>query len=357
MPIKIIRQNITKIKCCAIVNPTNHKLEPTGGVDLAIHTVAGKELYNECKMLGGLNVGEAKITKGYNLPCKYVIHTVGPRWQGGNNNEEKQLEKCYKSALDLARENNCYEVAFPLIASGLYGFPKEKVLRIAMNTISEFLLNNEMQVYIVVYDKEAYSISEKLYSGISSYIDDNYTDDTFDYVERRARSINDSYEDSSFDDFGIFSNDDFEEFFDDESDDLHICANKQVCKQGSLTSLDNILNNLDKGFAETLFYYIDKKGITDVECYKRANVDKKTFSKIKCNKSYRPSKITAISFVIALHLNLEEANHLLGTLGMCLSSSSIFDLIIKYFIETGSYETIFDVNEALYKFDQATLGV
>ena len=339
MPLKIIRQDITKIKCDAIVNPTNEDLFPGGGVDLAIHIAAGNKLLQACQALGGLRIGQAKVTPAFDLSARFVIHTVGPLWQGGENGERELLESCYRESLALAKDNGCESVAFPLISSGLYGYPKDRVLRVAMDVIGEFLFENEMTVYLVVFDKTSYAISEKLFSDVTSFIDDFYTEASlplFDsirenrrYDEYRARRATKS---------------------------KSIDSDEEFCELIAPVSLDDMLSSMDKGFADTLFYYIDQKGIGDVECYKRANVDKKTFSKIKCNKDYRPSKITVLSFAIALRLDLEETRHLLNTVGFSLSRSSKFDVIIEYFITTGNYRDIYDVNETLYQFDQSMLG-
>lgn len=340
MPLKIIRQDITKIKCDAIVNPTNRHLWPGGGADAAIHEAAGPELFECCRQLGGCSVGRAKITPAFKLPCRYVIHTVGPEWEGGLAGEEVLLRSCYKESLELAVKHKCKTVAFSLISSGIYGYPKDQVLKVAVDVISGFLRHQEMTVYILVYDKTAYSISRRIYSNVQTFVDNFYVETHLDLFDLLREEKNyDQYKE---------------------------CGEAEVLSEELLSiespeyfspKLESMLNEMDKGFAQTLFYYIDKKGISDIECYKRSNVDKKTFSKIKCNKDYRPSKITAVSFAIGLHLNPEEAAHLLSTAGMCLSRSSKFDVIIEYFITSGDYETIFDVNEVLYQFDQPLLGV
>ena len=351
MPLSIIRQDITKIKCDAIVNPTNSHMLPGGGVDAAIHEAAGPELLEYCQRLGGVSVGEAKITPAFNLPCKYVIHTAGPEWEGGLAGEKVLLRSCYKESMRLAIEHRCTKVAFPLISSGLYGYPKDRVLKEAADVISEFLALHEMEVYIVVYDKTSYSISRELYTDVCSFIDSVY-------VEMHSDMLDNFREERNFAERAARRR--RAEGSTRVEKNIEFCISvAPQCESTPerLESLHEMLRDMDKGFAETLFDYIDKKGLTDVEAYKRSNVGKKTFSKIKCNKDYKPSKITAVSFAIGLRLNLEETKHLLSTVGMCLSRASKFDVIIEYFITTGNYETIFDVNEVLYQFDQSLLGV
>ncbi len=364
MPLKIIRQDITKIECDAIVNPSNRYLYPGGGTDLSIHEAAGPELLKACEALGGCEVGKAKITPGFNLPCKYVIHTAGTNWHKLENPKE-MLVSCYTECLNLAKENGCESVAFPLIASGAYGFPKEDVLKTATRVISDFLFDNEMLIYLVVYDKTAFRISEKIFCDIKSYIDDNYvearTGREFAKVssDKHCRNLFSRFNLSGCREDLLPEHDTFEKTLslDDVYEAESVSYEMMPCASMPAPSLDDMLKNMDKGFAETLFSYIDKNGLTDVECYKRSNVDKKTFSKIKCNKDYKPSKITAISFAIGLKLNPEETSHLLSTVGYCLSNSNMFDVIIQYFISTGNYDSIFDVNEVLYQFDQNMLGV
>ncbi len=189
MPLQIVRNDITKMKVDAIVNAANESLLGGGGVDGCIHRAAGPELLAECKTLHGCETGSAKITKGYRLPCKYVIHAVGPRWRDGKHGERDKLISCYQTSLALARENKCETVAFPLISSGIYGYPKDQALRIAIDTISEFLLENDMTVYIVIFDKKVYQISGKLYADIAEYIDDRYVDEHSDDRSERLRRM------------------------------------------------------------------------------------------------------------------------------------------------------------------------
>lgn len=334
MPLHIVKQDITKIKCDAIVNAANNTLLGGGGVDGAIHKAAGAELLEECKMLGGCKTGEAKITRGYNLPCKYIIHTVGPVWSGGKNKEKELLESCYKNALELAKENNCEIVAFPLISSGAYGYPKDKALEIAVKSISEFLLYNEMTVYITVFDKKSYQISEPLYQKVAEYINYNLQADRETCIDHR---------------FGRVVN----------TCEFAICKSMPKAieaKEERDLSLLDMLNNMDDNFAVTLLKLIDLKGITDVECYKKANVSKQTWYKIMNEKGYKPSKNTVICFAIALELSLDETLRLLSTVGFTLSKSSKFDIIIEYFLINKEYD-IFVINETLFKFDQVCLGV
>ena len=352
MPLKIIRQDITKIKCDAIVNPSNRHLWPGGGADAAIHEAAGPELLEYCQKLGGVSVGEAKITPAFNLPCKYVIHTAGPEWDGGLSGERVLLRSCYKESMKLAIQYRCKTVAFPLIASGLYGYPKDKVLKEAMDVSSKFLKHYEMDVYIVVYDKTAYSISRELYDDVQSFVD-NF------YVEMHSDMFDNFREEDTYASYkvGRIMCDKLsapEEPIEDCSIEPSFCCDSAPFQS---KRLDRMLQEMDKGFAETLFDYIDKKGLTDVEAYKCANVSRKTFSKIKCDKHHKPSKITAISFAVGLHLNLDETKHLLSTAGLALSRADKFDVIIEYFIMSGKYKTIHDVNEVLYQFDQLLLGV
>lgn len=337
MPLEIIRNDITKVHADAIVNAANSSLLGGGGVDGAIHRAAGPELLEECRTLGGCKTGQAKITKGYRLPAKYVIHTVGPVWRGGNANEEKLLADCYKNSLALAKEHNLESIAFPLISSGAYGYPKDKAFKTAISVIGEFLLSNEMTVYIVVYDKAAFMLSEKLFSSIKQYIDDKY-------IEEHPFNRRDIYEE------GYQVRDIYSE------STGHIFAEEPVLTKKHKRSLDDIVKNMDETFSQMLLRLIDEKGMTDAETYKKANIDRKLFSKIRNDINYKPGKPTAIAFAIALKLNLDETKDLLLKSGYALSNSSKFDIIIQYFIEEGNYN-IFEINEALFAFDQSMLGV
>lgn len=286
MPIEIVRNDITKMAVDAIANAAKESLLGGGGVDGCIHRAAGPELLTECRTLGGCRTGDAKITKAYRLPCKYVIHTVGPVWNGGKFGEREQLVSCYRTSLALAKEHCCETVAFPLISSGIFGYPKDQALRVAVDTIGEFLLHNDMTVYIVIFSRTAYQISSKLFADIAEYVDDHYVDAHTDSQRERLRRMS------------VL-----------ESRTLSADAAAAPMAVGGL---DSLLAHLDAGFSETLLKLIDRSGKKDAEVYKKANVDRKLFSKIRNNPDYKPSKATAIAFAIALELSLPETRDLIA---------------------------------------------
>ena len=328
MPLIIVRNDITKMSVDAIVNAAKESLLGGGGVDGCIHRAAGPELLQECRTLGGCRTGEAKITGAYRLPCRYIIHTVGPVWNGGKCGEWEKLASCYRTSLALAKEHGCETVAFPLISSGVFGYPKDQALRVAVDTISEFLAENDMTVYIVIFDRAAYQIGNKLFADIAAYIDDHYVDAHTDFRRERMRRM------------GLV-----------ESRMLTAYEDAPMAASG----LDEALAHLDTGFSETLLKLIDRSGKKDAEVYKKANVDRKLFSKIRNNPGYKPSKPTAVAFAIALELSLPETRDLIARAGYALSPSSKFDVIIEYFIMQRDYD-IFKINEALFAFDQSLLG-
>ncbi len=335
MPLYIIRQDITKMQVDAIVNTTNEEMVGYSGVDLAVHMAAGPKLAAECAAMAPLELGFAKLTGAYKLKCKYIIHTSGPTWQGGGYGEHAILKSCYTESLHLAVKHGCESIAFPLISAGTYGYPKDRVLSYAMEVISDFLTEHEMTVYICVFDKTSYEISKTLADGITAYIDDHYTDgrrDAAKFTNRRA--------DSAKKMLAV----EYEPFL----------SNAVVGAKFDGGSLEDFLHDKSDGFADTLFAYIDAKGMSDVECYKKANISKQTFSKIK-KPNYKPNKSTALAFAIALRLSLEETKTLLSSAGLALSHSSTFDLIVEYCIINKQYD-IHLVNEILFDYDQELLG-
>lgn len=329
MPLQIIRNDITKMKVDVIVNAANPTLLGGGGVDGCIHRAAGSKLLAECEKLGGCAIGSAKITGAGKLPCKYVIHAVGPRWQGGDFGERDLLASCYRTSLEIAEKKHCETIAFPLISSGIYGYPKEEALQVAVETISSYLRDSEMMVYLVIFDKASYQIGEKLFSDIAAYIDDRYAET---HTESRREQMR---------------------RFEAEADDRPIPA-PAACAPAA--SLQEALNQMDESFSEMLLRKIDEKGITDAACYKKANIDRKLFSKIRKDRHYKPSKPTALAFAVALELSMAETEELLKKAGFALSHSNKFDIIVEYFIQKGNYN-IFEINEALFAFDQSLLGM
>ncbi len=341
MPLEIVRNDITTMAVDAIVNAAKESLLGGGGVDGCIHRAAGPELLTECRTLGGCKTGDAKITKAYRLPCKYVIHTVGPIWNGGKYGEREQWVSCYRTSLALAKAHKCETVAFPLISSGIFGYPKDQALRVAVDTIGEFLMENDMTVYIVIFDRAAYQISGKLFADIAEFIDDHYVDEHTDSRRERLRRLN-RLESKAM-------------VREDADSDFMAAPCAPMAMSVASSSLDDMLDALDAGFSETLLKLIDRTGKKDSEIYKKANVDRKLFSKIRNNPDYKPSKTTAIAFAIALELDLEETKDFIARAGFALSRSSKFDVIIEYFIKQKIYD-VFEINEALFAFDQSLLG-
>ena len=332
MPFSLVRNDIVNMRVDAIVNAANSSLAPGGGVCGAIFAAAGRTALDKaCRAIGHCDVGSAVITPGFNLPARYVIHAVGPIWQGGTRGEAALLQSCYTRALHLAQENGCESIAFPLISSGIFGYPKPQALRVAINAIEEFLLKYEMQVYLVIFDRAALLISERLYENIQRYIDDRYVE-LRAFPRQAAEALPHARQRA-------------------EQADLPLAA---PCATPGKRSLDDLLGHLDESFSRMLLRLIDEKGMTDVEVYKRANLDRKLFSKIR-KEGYNPSKQTALALAIALRLNLDETKDLLGRAGYALSHSNKFDIIIEYFIEEGVYD-IFEINEALFAFEQRLLG-
>ena len=351
MPFEIVRNNITKMAVDAVVNTANPKPVIGAGTDFAIHKAAGPKLLEARQAIGSIKTGHAAITPAFDLNATYVIHTVGPVWLDGKHDEEKLLQNCYENSLTLAVQNGCQSVAFPLIATGNYGFPKDKALQIAISVFSAFLLEHEMQIYLVVYDRKSFKLSEKLFQNVASYIDEHYVDSrnftygTLDESRRRIRRRR----------------------------EMEICECTEALEEmptvggpkkllpcapmamSKAMSLEDMLGQTDAGFTETLLNLIDKTGKKDSEIYKKANISKQHFSKIRNNPHYQPTKATAIAFALALELDIDQTNDLIGRAGYTLTRSSRFDLIIQYFIEQKNYNIV-EINIALYEFDQSLLG-
>ncbi len=346
MPLQIVRNDITRMQVDAVVNAANKSLRGGGGVDGCIHRAAGPELLEECISLGGCNEGDAKVTSGYNMPCKYIIHTVGPVYTDGTQGEEETLKSCYLRSLELACSLNCQSIAFPLISSGAFGYPKDKALKVAVDTIGDFLLDNDILVYLVVFDKTAFNIGEKLFADIKKFIDDRYVMEHSDPDEllRRRLSMHQKAVGRSP-----------REACDQVPAKASFSMAAPNCSVSPQQELEAKLKEIDESFSQMLLRKIDEKGMKDSQCYKKANIDRKLFSKIRSDIHYKPKKSTALAFAIALELNLNETAEFLKKAGFALSHSNKSDIIIEYFITKRRYD-IFEINEALFSFDQPLLG-
>ena len=345
MPLEIVRNDITRMEVDAIVNAANNTLLGGGGVDGAIHRAAGPKLLEECRTLNGCETGRAKITKGYNLPAKYVIHTVGPVWHGGGEGERRLLASCYRESLALAKEYGCESVAFPLISSGVYGYPKAEAMQVAVDEISRFLMENDMTVYIVVFTRDAVELGGKLFKEVTAYIDDVYVADHYDPYREAQRGERFPAVTGN----GLFRRAHRED----------TARNETIFAEAGMAmpeaNLEDMLSQIDEGFSQMLLRKIDEKGMRDADCYKRANVDRRLFNKIKNNPAYRPSKQTALAFAIALELPMQEAKELLMKAGYALSHSNKEDIVVEYCIMTGNYNLI-EINQVLFRLDLQPLG-
>ena len=339
MPFTIVRQDITKMAVDAIVNAANTELQMGGGVCGAIFRAAGaRELQAACDKVSPITTGGAAITPGFGLPAKYVIHAAGPVYSFIRREQcREQLRSAYIESLKLALKNGCESIAFPLISSGIYGYPKDEALEVARSSIEEFLRGHDMEIYLAVFDKSSFQISRALLGKVDSYIDQHYVDA---HVVGR-RKLLDVEKDA---------------LYQAETSNLSAflppaAAPMAMPAQG----LDDLMEHLDEPFSDTLLKLIDRKGKTDVEVYKRANMDRKLFSKIRTGKGYTPKKPTILALAIALELSLPETDDLLERAGYALSHASKFDVIVEYFIVNQKYD-IFEINEVLFAYDQPLLG-
>lgn len=385
MPFTIVRQDITRMNVDAIVNAANPQLAMGGGVCGAIFKAAGPaQLQAACNKVAPIETGGAAITPGFALPAQFVIHAAGPvYYQQDAAESERLLRSAYTESLALAVENDCASIAFPLISSGIFGYPKADALRVATRAIGDFLKTHDMDVYLAIYDQTAFELSEQLLGDVESYIDQNYVNEHF--IERPslagrreaqaaggarvAASVSTTDEERKTEAADAATREAtgeaaavaFAGFF--PLDETSICADAAIAESPMLafgaapapTGLDVVIENLDEPFNATLLRLIDAKGKTDVEVYKRANISRKLFSKIRTGKGYTPGKRTIIALAIALELTLEETNNLLERAGYTLSHSQLFDVIVEFFIVHGKYD-IFEINEVLFKYDQPLLG-
>jgi len=350
MPFKIVRNDITAMQCDAIVNTANEFPVVGRGCDTAVYQAAGYEELLEYRKqkIGRVKEGDAFITPGFQLHAKYIIHAVSPLWKRGTEKEEKKLRKCYQNSLELARQNGIHSIAFPLIATGSYHYPKEEGMRIAVDEINAFLLQHDMLIYLVVYDDLAFYLGKKLYPGLESYLDENYTGADLIKEEYAKKSLAEA-EFRKYD--SVFEDEDEDELAaapafasvnarPQAAPDFRRASEDASFHELHQSGLDERLKHLSDTFSEYLLYLIQSKGLTNAEVYKGAIVDKKVFSKIKNNKYAHPQKLTALCLCIGARLNLDECRDLLARAGYALSPSDKTDVIFSYFIEHQIYDII-----------------
>ena len=371
MAFQIVRNDITKIKADAIVNTANPEPVYMAGTDSAIYVAAGAEkLLEERKKIGRIAEGEVAVTPAFNLDAKYIFHTVGPVWQGGSSGEKETVKNCYLNCLNKAVGLGIESIAFPLIATGVYGFPKAEALQIATSVFSSFLAENDLEITLVVFDNESFELTGKIFAGVNQFIDENYVEEKTE--EEYGAAVAEACEDAEItEDAG--PSDYKKERRKFHQNMLRLGAFRDVPPPaaasvayeakataasacgGSQRSLDDVVKNISETWSESLLRMITEKGYSDVEVYRRANVDRKLFSKIRSNKDYKPKKSTAVAFALALKLNLDETKDFIGRAGYAFSPSSKFDLIVEYFIENEVYEFM-TINMALFEHNEPLLG-
>lgn len=359
MPFEIVRNDLTNMQVDAIVNAANPRPIIGYGVDSGVHKKAGDRLLVARQKIGDIPFGDAVITPAYDLDAKYVIHAVSPIWQGGNKGEAALLENCYTKSLQLALENKCESIAFPLLSAGNHGFPKDLALQIAINVISKFLMQHEMQIYMVVFSRSAVTLSQKLFHSVKGYIDDTYIQEK----SLEEYGVSDKKDVRDIELFQLreamnrrrLAELEFNFQLCDSVDEADFESDEAPLAPTDHRKLEDLMKEIDETFSEGLLRLIDQKGLKDPDVYKKANIDRKLFSKIKNNKYYKPSKATCVAFAIALELNLDETRDLIGKAGYALTHSSKFDIIIEYFILEKNYNS-FEINEVLFAFGQPLIG-
>ncbi len=351
MPLKIVRNDITKMNTDAIVNTANDHPTVGTGCDSAVYKAAGYDelLKYRQEKIGFVEEGDAFITPGFNLQAKYIIHAVSPLYMGGNQGEEEKLRSCYRKSLALAKENGIKSIAFPLISTGGFGYPKEEGMRIAVDEIKDFLFSSEMLIYLVVFDTKSTILGGKLYPDLEAYIDYNYV------------------KDASVEEYGSFCPEAVRS--QEAGRGRHLSISQMIERRTSRTvedreaeptrcampvidsaisvdfeehegKLEERMRHLSDTFSEYLMYLIKERKMENAEVWKNAIVDKKVFSKIKTNPNYHPQKITALCLCIGARLNLDEAKDLLARAGYALSPCDKTDIIFSYFIENKIYDMI-----------------
>ena len=350
MGFTIVRNDITRVQADAIVNTANPQPVIGAGTDAAVHAAAGPQLLAARKEIGAIAVGSSKETPAFALPAKFVLHTVSPAWQDGAHGEPALLDQAYRSALTLAEKLHCRSVAFPLLSAGSYGFPHEIALDIAIRAFNDFLSDHDLEIILVVFNKEATALAGSLFDDLKSYIDDRYvgkamqTEYPRGVLRRRADFAGTAsthalqakpYRDES--ECCLF----------DAAPAPVVFENKIETGSRKSARLEELLQQTESSFSEHLLSLLNECGEKDSAVYRRAQISRQLFHKILSQKNYQPTKSTAIQLALGLRLDLSQTQTLLNKAGFALSRSSKADLVVQYFIEHGEYSVI-TINTALF---------
>ena len=330
MPFSIVRNDIARVRADVLVNAANERLAPGGGVCGAIFAGAGyDDMLRACEGIGGCPTGSAVTTPGFALPCRWVVHAVGPVWRGGGHGEERFLRGCYRSVFAEVDRLGAGSVALPLISAGIFGYPVRDALEVVREEADAFLgLHPDVDVTLVVFSRDVVAAGVGLMGELREFIGDAYVDESPFMYDRRM-----------------------------ELECMAPLAGKALGAP-PLAERDDLaerLSHLDASFSQALLALIDERGLTDAEVYHRANLSRQLFSKIRSRADYRPSKPTAVALAMALGLTLPETRELLARAGLALSRSSKFDVIVEFYLSRGVHD-VMTVNEALFAFDQPLLG-
>lgn len=399
MPFTIERNDLASVSADAIVVASNEDLQITGGVGEAVAKAAGfTNVQEACNAIGHCPTGSAVATPAFDLPAKVIIHAVGPIWQGGSQNEVALLRDAYDAALSCAAENNAHSIALPLLSAGIYGFPADISLSVAQNAIHDYLDSHDTEIRLVLFDRTALQAGLSSYDRIAEYIDDVYVDKQLDARKkaRRTETLSDAFLTAAGTAYGALSaspsavsptaaspsaailsslfssRKDTEKETSEDLEGADTQDSVEAVYEGPLTenynyeeslaretpskssSLSDLLDSLDASFSTTLLALIDTKGMTDAQVYKRANMSRQLFSKIRSDTFYKPTKKTVLALAIALEVDLSTTEDLLRRAGFALSHSNKADIIVEYFIKNNQFD-IFEINATLYAFDQPIL--
>ena len=350
MPFQIIRNDITNVKADVIVNSANPIPTYAGAVDRSIYLAAGaNELLLMRRKIGVIPFGEAAFTPAFNLPAKYIIHTVGPVWIDGEHGEVEAVRSCYQNSLRLASELKCESIAFPLISTGAYGFPKDKALEAATSVIYQFLLQNEMMVYLVIYDQTAFDYSSRLFTDVREFIDQHYIEDQEQLALEAACNgdvtVSGAIARKAYAS-GLLTQgqaDRLRAHRQSVSDRIDRLKGESLMpgetERGHMASLEEMLETGTKSFGDTLMEMIAERGLTNSEVYRASNISKQTFSNIR-KSGNPPKRETVAALAIGMRLTVREAERLYEAAGYALTRTNKFDVCIRYFLINGQYNIV-----------------